>query len=53
MVHHHYAVARDADVELQRVHAELQREGERRQGVLGKVPARAAVSLDVHPRLKE
>jgi hypothetical protein len=52
VVCHDYAVAGDSAVELQRVHAELQREGERRQGVLGKVPARAAVALDVHPRIR-
>src|SRR5690348_4802604 len=42
------AVARHADVELERAHAELERARERGQRVLRQVAARAAVALDVH-----
>jgi hypothetical protein len=47
VVHHHYAVARHPDVELQGSGAELQRTLEAGQRVLGQVAARAAVALHV------
>ena len=51
VVHHHDAVPRHADVELERGDAELQRELEGGQRVLGQVAARAAVALHVHQRI--
>src|SRR6185369_14575151 len=44
------AIGADADVQLQRAHADLQRALERGQGVLGRVAARAAVPLQVEGR---
>jgi hypothetical protein len=45
--HHHHAVARDADIELQRRHTQGERALERRQRVLGREPTGAAMPLEV------
>ena len=53
VVHHHHAVARHADVELEGVDAELDRALERGQGVLGQVAACTAVPLQVDGHRRE
>ena len=47
---HDVAVAREADVELQRRHAQVERSAERGQRVLWRQTARAAVALHVKRR---
>src|SRR5262245_21343107 len=47
VVDHDLAVARDPDIELQRVDAELERPLEAGQRVLRRVAARAAVALEI------
>jgi hypothetical protein len=50
VAHHQHAVARHADVEFERVHADAQRRGEAALRVLGGMPARAAVALQIEGR---
>src|SRR3989441_2717512 len=50
-MYHDHAVARDAQVQLQRVNADCQGAGKRGQRVFRQVAARAAVALHIHQRI--